>query len=970
MDADDEVGAPSAAALTACASDESMVSAKDHEVELIKKFENEMFRYEWSSAAATLTTIREDAVRYCVSDQGCYSGENALLEYFSRECTNLTATPNLAEQTPAPPPSLLRLICVRPGTVYRGDHTTGAAVRCLSWTLLKHARISDADQLRHRPAVVGWCAAVSCLVGLNPLAARVTGDAHTDHLHGERPLVQVLSCLDPYRADGRNLLAPDFPGGGDGPLGCLLRELYSAHPGALRGTAGGDTTDMALGMMGRIHETHTGEEDDGSIGSEDGDARRLADVVAAAGDDGGASSAPLIFPDVHGVGMSCHLPLLSEVVPVDELREALGSAAAAAEHGYLLLSWSYLPFPSPMMFSPGAEVDPHVLDKCAEAWRLFHVVLAESGHVVDGINQEKRGIVHHAFHGGFVHAVRVWKRYWLEKAETADDIPVFKYTRIPEEDRLVRLDDMEAAVRRSRIDQYLRSVAAHAAGEKEGRAYRIILPALPDSVGVEPPDEEETSLLHAVAGAWFKLLVVAHAYCEKKDPWGAGKPLSDDEGQGITIGRCYGRHVPRVQPKGQDRQIHVTACHPKGEVLPSFLLPERPLHAVAGCNGPRMLLRLALRMYPEEVATPDRWMRTPLHIGAAVPLEWDELEETDEDDSSDEETDESDDSSSDQESDQGSEDDSDFGDGVEGMVARMQAGGRGGGEGEVMANAFDLNEFRLPNEPNDSEESINPASSDSNSDSDYDVAIDNVVEDEIEADDEDADDENDDSQADSTSNSSSDVTDITSAHNSFPDFDSDSDSDSDSITVYPPDEKLALLTESCADALKMRDAFGWLPLHVVCAHPMACDNDVGDVRIVLDAHPAAAREVDGAGRLPLHLALASGKTLTGGVRALLEAGPGTVSWSDSVTRLSPFMLAAVGGDADVGTVFFLLKKDPLLVRGGIRETVEERYLKRKNAELVLKNKALSAVNVELRKGMIAMKQKIVELEMNMIHMKE
>ncbi|KAL9186536.1 hypothetical protein ACHAXT_005774 [Thalassiosira profunda] len=87
------------------------------------------------------------------------------------------------------------------------------------------------------------------------------------------------------------------------------------------------------------------------------------------------------------------------------------------------------------------------------------------------------------------------------------------------------------------------------------------------------------------------------------------------------------------------------------------------------------------------------------------------------------------------------------------------------------------------------------------------------------------------------------------------------------------------------------------------------------LNILLDGEPAAARERDAHGQLPLHVAIMRGKTLDEGVQALVDAHPDALTQPDSQTNLYPFMLAAsVGrGRGHVGTIFALLRDAPDLV---------------------------------------------------------
>jgi hypothetical protein len=89
------------------------------------------------------------------------------------------------------------------------------------------------------------------------------------------------------------------------------------------------------------------------------------------------------------------------------------------------------------------------------------------------------------------------------------------------------------------------------------------------------------------------------------------------------------------------------------------------------------------------------------------------------------------------------------------------------------------------------------------------------------------------------------------------------------------------------------------------------------IEILVQADGFSACITDSQGRLPLHLAIASGKRWSEGVKAILEAYPDALSHKDVQTNLHPFLQAAVGPRADTGTILELLRKDPSVVRDAI-----------------------------------------------------
>lgn len=82
-------------------------------------------------------------------------------------------------------------------------------------------------------------------------------------------------------------------------------------------------------------------------------------------------------------------------------------------------------------------------------------------------------------------------------------------------------------------------------------------------------------------------------------------------------------------------------------------------------------------------------------------------------------------------------------------------------------------------------------------------------------------------------------------------------------------------------------------------------------------NPRAASIHNGKGRLPFAIAVESGKTWKQGLRSLLCAYPGALFTADSVTRLYPFMLAAVDTNSDLTTVYELTRALPELVSLGM-----------------------------------------------------
>jgi ankyrin repeat protein len=86
------------------------------------------------------------------------------------------------------------------------------------------------------------------------------------------------------------------------------------------------------------------------------------------------------------------------------------------------------------------------------------------------------------------------------------------------------------------------------------------------------------------------------------------------------------------------------------------------------------------------------------------------------------------------------------------------------------------------------------------------------------------------------------------------------------------------------------------------------------IEILVTASSDPACVPDSTGRLPLHLAIASGKVWTHGVKAILDANPDALMIQDSTTKLYPFLLAAETLNSETNTIFELLRSNPALIQ--------------------------------------------------------
>jgi Ankyrin repeats (3 copies)/Ankyrin repeat len=88
------------------------------------------------------------------------------------------------------------------------------------------------------------------------------------------------------------------------------------------------------------------------------------------------------------------------------------------------------------------------------------------------------------------------------------------------------------------------------------------------------------------------------------------------------------------------------------------------------------------------------------------------------------------------------------------------------------------------------------------------------------------------------------------------------------------------------------------------------------LEILVNANPFAARIESqfgpNKGRLPLHLAVATGKPWNEGIKSVLAAFPEAISRIDPLTGLYPFLQAATTERPECGVILELLKKDPSL----------------------------------------------------------
>mmetsp|Transcript_3882 Transcript_3882/g.8177 ORF Transcript_3882/g.8177 Transcript_3882/m.8177 type:complete len:588 (+) Transcript_3882:164-1927(+) len=116
-----------------------------------------------------------------------------------------------------------------------------------------------------------------------------------------------------------------------------------------------------------------------------------------------------------------------------------------------------------------------------------------------------------------------------------------------------------------------------------------------------------------------------------------------------------------------------------------------------------------------------------------------------------------------------------------------------------------------------------------------------------------------------------------------------------------PPEVLRFSLKIFPTQLKQKNDEGNLPLHVAASSPIYIKQESEPsnepmISKFLKLYPEGARKLNRAGRFPLTLALESGKTLSNGVKLIIDAAPKAVITRDIKTHMYPFMLAAARDD--------------------------------------------------------------------------
>ncbi len=132
------------------------------------------------------------------------------------------------------------------------------------------------------------------------------------------------------------------------------------------------------------------------------------------------------------------------------------------------------------------------------------------------------------------------------------------------------------------------------------------------------------------------------------------------------------------------------------------------------------------------------------------------------------------------------------------------------------------------------------------------------------------------------------------------------------ITLYP-------------DQVLFRDDDGRVPLSVASAK-VDCNTETLELLLKKDACDdkrvtttiSAAAMADNKNRLPLHLAVESGRTWNNGVQLIADAAPLALQTCDGLTRMYPYMLAAIPNyrwdNTCIDTIYTLIRKVPHIIQ--------------------------------------------------------
>ena len=118
-------------------------------------------------------------------------------------------------------------------------------------------------------------------------------------------------------------------------------------------------------------------------------------------------------------------------------------------------------------------------------------------------------------------------------------------------------------------------------------------------------------------------------------------------------------------------------------------------------------------------------------------------------------------------------------------------------------------------------------------------------------------------------------------------------------------KKVFILTH--LDQISKYDPLGNLPLHIAASQ---LGNDTLVLDTLLNYYPNAAKIPDKHGRLPLVLAIQSGKQT---LRELILAAPQALTTRDITTHLYPFLIAASTKEAPINAIYELIRHAPEII---------------------------------------------------------
>jgi len=164
------------------------------------------------------------------------------------------------------------------------------------------------------------------------------------------------------------------------------------------------------------------------------------------------------------------------------------------------------------------------------------------------------------------------------------------------------------------------------------------------------------------------------------------------------------------------------------------------------------------------------------------------------------------------------------------------------------------------------------------------------------------------------------------------------------------------------EQVRQKDETGNLPLHNILSHPSAkwIKVDIGwalsrrakefltacnqtMLEMILDKYPMGCKVANRNGRLPLFLAIESGRNWDEGLSIIWKYYPEAAAIRDKATKMYPVMLAAVSDKLTLDTVYELIRCHPDIVADGIKKTTHEAYLEKQNRELKEKLKSCEKV---------------------------